>query len=165
MKKLIKKADPLFYEKVGKFIELWLKDNSRGNTKPRTQKELAYMLKKTPAQLSRWIRGINQMPASVITQMSHLHGFNMKYYEEHIAQKNSYSLDHLTKEDLFRLIREMQIAHERQSQYFSTFIDTQDRRIRENYELVKMNRQLVEEVYKQREKINELRKQLRLAEE
>jgi len=162
MKKLIKKADPLFYERVGKYIELWLKENNKLRSKPRTQKELAYMLKKTPAQLSRWIRGVNTMPASVITALNHMHGFNNKYYDEYIAQKSDIHIDHLTKEDLFRVIRELQISHDRDKEMFSKYLDMGDRMRTENYKLTQLCRQLMEDNERLRKQLRELKKQLKL---
>ncbi len=164
MSKINKKADPLFYEKVGKFIELWLKDNKAKRIRPGSNKELAAFLKRTPSQVSRWIHGINQMPATIILHLNQMHGFNSKHYDEYLAQKNNISLDHLTKEDLFRLIREMQIAHDRDNELLLKFFDSSTKLHEEHYHLVRQSRTLIDEVEKLRKENRTLKKQLKIEE-
>ena len=163
MKKQTPRADPLFYDKVGKYIELWLADNRKGRIKPGTSKELANMVRKTPAQMSKYIHGITTMPAEVMSSIMSMHNFNPKYWDNYQAQKNDINLEHLTIEDTHRLVRELQILSDKYKDGFYKYSDAYSKLQSDNQKLVMEAMKLVTDNDNLRQELREVRKQLKLA--
>lgn len=161
-RKIIKKADPLFYEKVGKYIELWLRDNRKARNKPGTSKECANMLRISPPQLSRYINGINEMPPEIMSQLINNFNFNGKYYEEFLAHKGEYKLDGLTKEDLYKLIRELQILNDKNTSTMLYYADRAGKYSNDNNKLVLQMSKLIDDMEKLRKENRDMRKQLKI---
>lgn len=161
MKKPIKKADPLFYEKVGKFIELWLKENHKAKIKPGTSKELANMVHKTAPQIHRYIKGITKMPGEVMTHIIAMHGFNPKYYDNYITQKHDINLEHLTVEDTHRLIRELQLLNDKLQNMFYKYADANVKLQTDNRQFLLEFSHLIKENDELRKELREMRKQLK----
>lgn len=154
---MIKKQSPYFYDRVGRFIIQWLQENKRTHTKPRNQKELAYMLGKTPSQLSRWIKGINDMPAEVVDKMINHFGFKSKFFDDYFREKSEGPLTELlTKEDLFRLIREQNILLAEYKTSMLFYSDRSRKLLDEQRSALRTNERLLDEIEK-------LRKQLKNA--
>lgn len=80
------KAAPEFYENVGKHIIEWLDQNRGLGKSPSSQKELCRKLdfkcniEIAPAQLSRYIHGINIMPGKIERALVDDFGFNSNFF-------------------------------------------------------------------------------------
>lgn len=158
MVKIIKRKAPEFYDRVGKHIIAWLKQNSKTRTKPGNQKELARMLDKTPSQVSRWIKGINDMPAEVITILTDRLNFKRSYFDEYFNYKINGALpENLTKEDLIRLIYEQTLLIKEYKEYSSLYSQRINKYIDMNYDLLKVNKRLIDENEDLRRKLKELK--------
>jgi hypothetical protein len=162
---IVPKSDPKYYEEVGQYISRWLSQNKKDHQKPGTQKELCYVLERqhqinlTPAQLSRYINGINKMPAKIENAISNL-GFKSDYFvKHHASSEDKLALDLLTKEDLYKLIHEQKLLlHEWKEIGFRA--ETRMNKLMDsNSELVRTSSKLVDENDKLRVQIRELRKE------
>ena len=165
---IIQKADPNFYEAVGKYIVKWLDQNKATRRKPGTQKELCRLLEQyktatiTPSQLSRYIKGINKMPAKIENAITNTLGFASDYFVKHHARtEDNLVMDQLTKEDLYKLIYEQKLLIHTWKEYGERNSTMFEKYMNENSELVKMSRKLVEENDRLRAEIRELRKQIK----
>lgn len=168
---ILQKADPGFYQNVGQYIIKWLDQNKASRQKPGSQKELCYILERqhhiniTPPQLSRYLRGINKMPAKIENAITNSLGFKSEYFiKHHAAAEEKFSLDLLTKEDLYKLIHEQKLLIQEWKEYGFRNSELFNKYINENGELVKMSRKLIEENDKLRFEMKELKKQLKNSE-
>ena len=167
---IIQKADPNFYESVGKHIIKWLEHNKATRQKPGTQKELCRMLEQhktariTPSQLSRYIKGINKMPAKIENAITNTFGFASEYFVKHHARsEDRLSIEQLTKEDLFKLIHEQKLLIQSWKEYGFRNSDMFDKYINENSQLIKISHKLIEENDKLRAEARAFRKELKNA--
>lgn len=151
-----KKAAPYFYEKVGKHIVAWLKENKHIHVKPYDQKSLARLLDKTPSQVSRWIKGINEIPPDVVHKLINHLGFRSKYFDEYFVEKSSERLTEiLTKDDLFRLVREQNILLAETNNRMFYYADRINGYMKDNRELVLAQKKLLDEIEKLRTELRE----------
>lgn len=160
---ITEKSDPTFYEQVGQYIIKWLDQNKAQRQKPGTQKELCFILERnhhikiTPPMLSRYIKGINIMPAKIENAITNSLGFKSDYFvKHHAAADDKLAIEQLTKEDLYKLIHEQKILLQEWKQMSFRNMDLLNRHINDNGELIKMSRKLVEENDRLRIKVAEL---------
>lgn len=160
MVKIIKRKAPEFYERVGKHIVAWLKQNNKTRSKPGNQKELARMLEKTPSQVSRWIKGINDMPAEIISILTERLNFKRSYFDEFFNYKINGSIpENLTKEELIRLIYEQKLLINEYKEYSSLYSQRINKYIDMNHDLLRTNKRLIDENEDLRRKLRELKKE------
>ena len=163
MKKLIRKTAPEFYDRVGKHIVAWLNDNRRTHRKPGDQKELARLIDKTPSQVSRWIKGINDMPAEVITILTDRLGFKRNYFDDYFHSKMPGAIpENLSKDDLLRFIYEQNLLINQYKDYAALYSSRINKSMDMNHDLLRTNKKLCDENEELRRKIRELKKDLKI---
>jgi transcriptional regulator with XRE-family HTH domain len=151
MKKIIA---PRFFDRVGKKIIEWLKENARQNRKPYNQKQLALLLKITPSQLSRYINGINEMPASVVSILIDHLGFSSNCFTDYYAEKqNGIIPEYLTKEDLYKLIFQQQLLIKEWKDFGLWHSDRARRLLDDNRDLIASTKKILDENEKLRNEL------------
>lgn len=166
--KITEKADPTFYEDVGKYIIQWLAQNRKARINPGTQKQLVQKLEQhhhlniTEPMFSRYLHGVNKIPAAIENTLINAMGFRSEYFiKHHASEEDKLTIELLTKEDLYKLILELKLLiNEWKESYFKTGARA-DRLSTDNSELVKMSKKLVDENDKLREQIRGLKKELK----
>ena len=155
MKKLIA---PNFYDRVGKHIIEWLKENKKSRRKPTTQKELAARLKIEPPQLSRYIAGVNEMPAICVTILIDHLGFQGKYFTDYFAEKqNGIIPEQLSKEDLFKLIFHQQQMIKEWKEFGVYHSDRSRKLLDDNRDMVLTCKRYLDEIEKLRNEVKKLK--------
>ncbi len=155
MKKLIA---PNFYDRVGKHIIQWLKDNKKSRRKPGTQKELASLLKVEAPQLSRYLAGVNEMPANCISKLIEQLGFAGKYFTDYFAEKqDGFIPEQLSKEDLFKLIFHQQIMIKDWKEFGLYHSDRSKRLMDDNRDMVLACKRFLDEIEKLKNEVKKLK--------
>jgi hypothetical protein len=158
------KAAPAFYEKVGVYIEQWLNSNHKLRLRPGTQKELSSELKKygvvaTPSQLSRYINGINEMPARVVNVIIDQLGFKAQTFSDYyIKQRENINLELLTKEDLYKLIAEQTLIIKEWKDIANNYSGRVHKLLDDNVALVKAMHKSISENEEMRKEIRSLKR-------
>lgn len=155
---MIKKQAPYFYERVGKYIIEWLKENAKIKQKPKNQKELAALLKVNTWQLSRYINGINDMPASCVNILIEHLGFKSKHFTEYYAEKqNGIVPESLTKEDLLKIIFQQNLLIKEWKDFGFYHSERVRRLMDDNREIIMNSSKLLEEIEKLRMQLKNIK--------
>ena len=163
---VIQKKAAGFYDKVGIEIKRCLAKNKIANQPPRDQQELAKNLQISPYQLSRYINGQTLMPAKIVTRLCDGMGFpNRHFMAFYTFQKQEIIPEILTKDDMLRLVFEYQILVKEQERLYSFAWDKLESFTRQNKELVNANVALMKDIDKLHDKIKELKRELKYAED
>ncbi len=162
------KSAPLFYDKVGKHILTWLDNNKKIHEKPGSQKELSAILRQqfnykvTSSQISRYISGENEMPARIVNALVDHLGFKSQIFSDYyVSARDKVQLDHLTKEDLYKLIAEQTMIIKEWKDIGTFYGERLTKFIDDNHQLVLGMKKMVEDYNKQQDTIRELRRKIK----
>ena len=162
------KSAPQFYDKVGKHILEWLEHNKKIHEKPDSQKELSAILRQqfdykvTASQISRYISGENEMPARIVNALVDHLGFKSQIFSDYyVLERDKVQLDHLTKEDLYKLIAEQTMIIKEWKDIGTFYGDRSSKYIDENHKLVLAMERMIHDYDKQQSTIRELRRKIK----
>ena len=160
MKKINQIHVPLFYEKVGIEIKRWLAKNKTIGNKPSNNKELAQRMDCSVFQLSRFINGVQEMPARYVTRLITL-GFNEKHFHEfYLKDQEKLVPEVLTKEDQIRLVYDYRVLVQETKELYNFAWERVDRYSNQAREVINHNIKLLDEVEKLRTLVRDLKKEL-----
>lgn len=159
------KSAPDFYERVGKYILVWLDQNRAARIKPGNQKELAHILRTkydilvSASQMSRYISGVHHMPPQISTCLIEHLNFKSTYFSDYyVHQRDKIAVENLTKEDLLKLITEQNLIMQEWKQWAMHNSNRLNKTLDQNYDLIRAANNYLNTIEILRKEIKELKK-------